>query len=65
MRSDQEKQGQIFLLLLPTSQGPALSINENYCVNVLKAGLLAERRRNVKCVWSPDTDRKTIDIQTP
>ena len=40
-------------------------INDNYCVNVTKAGLLAGSKQTVNCVLSPDAPKKTLDSQTP
>ena len=53
--------------LTTSSDQPRASspINDNYCLNVLKAGLLVGSRETVNCVLSPETPRKTLDIQTP
>ena len=43
-------------------------INDNYCVNVLKAGLLAGSKQTLKSVQlteTPNVIEKTIDIQIP
>ena len=38
-------------------------INDNFCVNMLKAGLLAGSKQTVTCAFSQEAPRRTIDIQ--
>ena len=53
-------------LTTPPEQPKASSpINDNYCVNVTKAGLLVESKKTVDCVVSAKTSGNTSDIQTP
>ena len=66
-RSEQERQN-AGLHITPDQPRARSSINDNYCVNVLKAGLLARSQQTLKSFQLteiPKVIRKTIDIETP
>ena len=46
----------------PRSSSP---VNDNYCVNLLKVGLLDGSKRTLSVVQSPPRSVKTLNIQTP
>ena len=52
------------LTIHPDRPRASSPINGNYCVNVLKAELLARSRKTLKCFHLLETPKETIDIQT-